>query len=119
HFQNALDAGNGALPVIAKLGQTRRFRAAARTSLGDVALKEGRYKDAAKLFGDAADGAKDDKRLDLMWPAQRGRARALRRQATQEKTVRQPSCAKTRWIPTAKQSRRLKRFAPAVCAPMN
>lgn len=85
HFQNALDAGNGALPVIAKLGQTRRFRAAARTSLGDVALKEGRYKDAAKLFGDAADGAKDDKRLDLMWPAQRGRARSLWLQAAQEK----------------------------------
>ena len=85
HFQNALDAGNGALPVIAKLGQTRRFWAAARTSLADVALKEGRYKDAAKLFGDAADGAKDDKRLDLMWPAQRGRARALWLQATQEK----------------------------------
>src|SRR5205807_4734897 len=85
HFQNALDAGNGALPVIAKLGQTRRFRAAARTSLGDVALKEGRYRDAAKLFGDAADGAKDDKRLDLMWPAQRGRARSLWLQATQEK----------------------------------
>ncbi len=85
HFQNALDAGNGALPVIAKLGQTRRFRVAARTSLGDVALKQGRYKDAAKLFDDAADGAKDDKRLDLMWPAQRGRARSLWLQATQEK----------------------------------
>jgi CHAT domain-containing protein len=85
HFQNALDAGNGSLPIIANLGQTRRFRAAARTSLGDVALKEARYKDAAKLFGDAASGAKDDKRLDLMWPAQRGRARSLWLQATQEK----------------------------------
>jgi CHAT domain-containing protein/tetratricopeptide (TPR) repeat protein len=85
HFQNALDAGSGALPVVAKLGQTRRFRTAARTSLGDVALKEGRYKDAAKLFDDAADGAKDDKRLDLMWPAQRGRARSLWLQAGQEK----------------------------------
>jgi len=29
HFQNALDAGSGALPIVAKLGQTRRFRAAA------------------------------------------------------------------------------------------
>src|SRR5712692_5449378 len=26
HFQNALEAGSGALPVVAKLGQTRRFR---------------------------------------------------------------------------------------------
>jgi CHAT domain-containing protein len=85
HFQNALDAGGGSLPIIAKLGQTRRFRTAARTSLGDVALKQGRYKDAAKLFDAAADGAKDDKRLELMWPAQRGRGRSLWLQAAQEK----------------------------------
>src|SRR5436190_2492972 len=85
HFQNALDAGSGALPVVAKLGQTRRFRAAARTSLGDVALREGRFKDAAKVFGDAADGAKKDERLDLMWPAQRGLGRSLWLQAAQEK----------------------------------
>lgn len=85
HFQNALDAGSGALPVIAKMGQTRRFKAAARTSLGDVALREGRYKDAAKMFNDAADGAKKDERLDLMWPAQRGLGRSLWLQAAQEK----------------------------------
>ncbi|HSV32574.1 MAG TPA: tetratricopeptide repeat protein, partial [Pyrinomonadaceae bacterium] len=85
HFQNALEAGSGALPVVAKMGQTRRFRAAARTSLGDVALREGRYKDAGKLFGDAAKGARDDKRLDLMWPAQRGLGRSLWMQAAQEK----------------------------------
>jgi CHAT domain-containing protein len=86
HFQNALDAGSGALPVVAKLGQTRRFRAAARTSLGDVALREGRFKDAAKMFNDAADGAKKDGRLDLMWPAQRGLGRSLWLQAAQEKS---------------------------------
>jgi CHAT domain-containing protein/tetratricopeptide (TPR) repeat protein len=85
HFEKALDAGGGSLPIVAKLGQTKRFRIAARTSLGDVALKEGRYKDAAKLFSDAADGAKDDKRLDLMWPAQRGRGRSLWLQAGAEK----------------------------------
>src|ERR1051326_2919415 len=85
HFQNALDAGSGALPGVAKLGQTRRFRAAARTSLGDVALREGRFKDAAKMFSDAADGAKKDNRLDLMWPAQRGLGRSLWLQAAQEK----------------------------------
>src|SRR2546421_2453546 len=85
HFQNALDAGSGALPVVAKLGQTRRFRAAARTSLGDVALREGRFKDAAKVFSDAAEGAKKDERLDLMWPAQRGLGRSLWLQAAQEK----------------------------------
>jgi len=85
HFQNALDAGSGALPVVAKMGQTRRFKAAARTSLGDVALREGRYKDAVKMFNDAADGAKKDERLDLMWPAQRGLGRSLWLQAAQEK----------------------------------
>src|SRR5207253_4718607 len=85
HFQNALDAGSGALPVVAKLGQTRRFRAAARTSLGDVALRQGRYKDAGKMFADAASGAQKDGRLDLMWPAQRGLGRSLWLQAAQEK----------------------------------
>jgi CHAT domain-containing protein len=85
HFQNALDAGGGSLAGVAKLGQTRRFRAAARTSLGDVALREERYKDAAKLFTDAASGAQKDQRLDLMWPAKRGLGRSLWLQAAQEK----------------------------------
>jgi CHAT domain-containing protein/tetratricopeptide (TPR) repeat protein len=85
HFENAMTAGGGSLPVIANLGQTRRFRAAARTSLADVALKEGRYKDATKLYEAAQKGAQDDKRLDLIWPAQRGRARSLWLQAAQEK----------------------------------
>src|SRR5438128_5618060 len=85
HFQNARDAGSGSLPVVAKLGQTRRFRAAARTSLGDVALRQARYKDAAKLFTDAANGAEKDGRLDLMWPAKRGLGRSLWLQAAQEK----------------------------------
>jgi CHAT domain-containing protein/tetratricopeptide (TPR) repeat protein len=84
HFQNALDAGGGALPVVANLGQTRRFRTAARTSLGDVALREGRYKDAAKLFTDAVSGAEKDKRLDLIWPAKRGLGRSLWLQAGQD-----------------------------------
>jgi CHAT domain-containing protein/tetratricopeptide (TPR) repeat protein len=85
HFQNALDAGTGGLPGVANLGQTRRFRTAARTSLGDVALREGRSKDAAKMFTDAASGAKKDNRLDLMWPAQRGLGRSLWMQGAQEK----------------------------------
>jgi len=85
HFENAMNAGGGSLPVIANLGQTRRFRAAGRTSLADVALKEGRYKDATKLYEAAQKGAEDDKRLDLIWPAQRGRGRSLWLQAAQEK----------------------------------
>jgi len=70
---------------VAKLGQARRTRAAARTSLADVVLRQGKYKDAAKLYEDAAKGAKDDKRLDLMWPAQRGLGRSLWLQAATEK----------------------------------
>src|SRR5436190_2874785 len=85
HFQNALDAGNGSFASVAKLGQTRRFRAAARTSLGDVLLREGKFKDAAKLFTDAAGSAKKDERLDLMWPAKRGLGRSLWLQAAQER----------------------------------
>ena len=85
HFQNAVDAGKGALPMIANLGQTRRFRATARTSLADVVWRQGNYKEASKLYEQAAKGAKDDKQLDLMWPAQRGLGRSLWSQAVQEK----------------------------------
>ena len=85
HFQNALDAAGSSIAGISGLGQVRRFRAAARTSLGDVLLKQGKYKDATKFYGEAKKGAQDDKRLDLMWPAQRGIGRSLWLQATQEK----------------------------------
>jgi CHAT domain-containing protein/predicted negative regulator of RcsB-dependent stress response len=85
HFQNAVDAGKGALPMIANLGQTRRFRASARTSLADVVWRQGDYKEAGKLYEQAAKGARDDKQLDLMWPAQRGMGRSMWSQAGLEK----------------------------------
>lgn len=85
HFQEAFDASGASLAGVAKLGQVRRYRAAARTSLADVALRQGRYKDAGKLYEEAAKGAKDDKRLDLMWPAQRGMGRSLWLLAASEK----------------------------------
>src|SRR6185436_19069147 len=85
HFDNALDAAGSTIAGIAKLGQVRRFRAAARTSLGDIALRQGKFKDATKFYNDAKKGAQDDKRLDLMWPAQRGLGRSLWLQAAQEK----------------------------------
>lgn len=84
-FKNVLDATKGDLPGIGKLGQTRRFRAAARTSLGDVAFKEGRYKEAAEAYEEAEKGAREDKRDYLMWPAQRGAGRSLLKQAEAEK----------------------------------
>jgi CHAT domain-containing protein len=85
HFSNALEASGSSLAGIAKLGQVRRFRAAARTSLGDVALRQGKFKDASKFYNDAKKGAQEDKRLDLMWPAQRGLGKSLWLQASQEK----------------------------------
>jgi CHAT domain-containing protein/tetratricopeptide (TPR) repeat protein len=88
HFQNADDAGKGALPMIANLGQTRRFRTAARTSLADVALHQLDFKNAFKLYEQAAKGAKDDKRLDLTWPAQRGMGRSQWALAAQEKDAK-------------------------------
>ncbi len=88
HFSNALDATGSSLAGVAKLGQVRRFRAAARTSLGDVALRMGKFKDASKFYNDAKKGAQDDKRLDLMWPAQRGLGRSLWLQAAQEKDAK-------------------------------
>jgi CHAT domain-containing protein len=88
HFENALDAAGSSLGGITKLGQTRRFRAAARTSLGDVALSQLRLKDAGKLYGEAIKGAQEDKRIDLIWPAQRGLARSFWLQALQESDVK-------------------------------
>jgi CHAT domain-containing protein len=85
HFDNALQGSGSSLAGIAKLGQVRRFRAAARTSLGDVMLRQGKFKDATKFYTDAKKGAQEDKRLDLMWPAQRGLGRSLWLQAAQEK----------------------------------
>jgi CHAT domain-containing protein len=85
HFENALQAAGSSIAGIAKLGQVRRFRAASRTSLGDVSLRQGKFKDASKFYTDAKKGAQDDKRLDLMWPAQRGLGRSLWLQAAQEK----------------------------------
>ncbi|HJX92307.1 MAG TPA: CHAT domain-containing tetratricopeptide repeat protein [Pyrinomonadaceae bacterium] len=94
HFQKALDAAGSSIGGIAKLGQVRRFRAAARTSLGDVLLKQGKYKDASKFYADAKKGAQDDKRLDLMWPAQRGLGRSLWLQAAQEKDVKKATSSR-------------------------
>jgi CHAT domain-containing protein/Tfp pilus assembly protein PilF len=85
HFENALEGAGSSLAGVAKLGQVRRFRAAARTSLGDVAVRQAKWKDAAKYYADAKKGAQDDKRLDLIWPAQRGIGRTFWLQAAQEK----------------------------------
>lgn len=91
HFENVLAVTGSGLNIIGKLGQTRRYRAAARTSLGDVAFQQARYADAVKLYNDAAKGARDDNRLDLMWPAQRGLGKSLWYQGALEKDQKKAS----------------------------
>ncbi|MET0626333.1 MAG: CHAT domain-containing tetratricopeptide repeat protein [Pyrinomonadaceae bacterium] len=88
HFDNALGAAEADLPLVGRLGQSRRLRAAARTSLGDVAFEKKNYREAAKLYKKAEEGARDDKRPDLMWPAQRGTGRSLWAQAAAEKDLK-------------------------------
>jgi CHAT domain-containing protein/tetratricopeptide (TPR) repeat protein len=88
HFQNVLDATVTGLPLVGKLGQTRRYRTAARTSLGDVAFRQGQYAEAAKFYDAAARGAREDNRLDLMWPAQRGTGKSLWYEAAFEKDAK-------------------------------
>jgi CHAT domain-containing protein len=88
HFTNAVSATAGNIPLIGKIGQMRRFRVAANTSLGDVALKQADFKSALKLYTDAAKGAQSDERPDLRWPALRGLGKAtlaLAEQQTDEK----------------------------------
>jgi len=104
HFQNALDASGNSIAGIASLGQTRRFRAAARTSLGDVLLSQGKFKDATKFYNDAKKGAQDDKRLDLMWPAQRGIGRSLWLQAAQEKDPKKATAIRESAVANYKES---------------
>ena len=94
HFENALAATKGDLPFIGNLGQSRRFRTAARTSLADVALRQSRFADAVKLYQEAANGARDDKRLDLIWPAQRGLGLARWKMAAQEKDAKKADKAR-------------------------
>ena len=80
HFENILAASDGNAPT-ARLLAARLYRAVARTSLGDIALKQGRNADAVKLYEQAARVAEQDKRLELAWAAQRGLGRALWLQA--------------------------------------
>ncbi len=93
-FQEAIDAGKSGLPMVANMGQTRRVRAAARTSLGDVVWRQGNFKEAGKLYEQAVKGAREDKQLDLMWPAQRGLGRSLWSQATLEKDPKKGMAAR-------------------------
>jgi CHAT domain-containing protein len=81
HFANMLAASDGNAPT-ANLLAARLYRAVARTSLGDIALKQGQYTDAVKFYTQAAEGAQQDGRLELAWAAERGIGRARWLQAS-------------------------------------
>ncbi|HEX6624318.1 MAG TPA: CHAT domain-containing protein, partial [Pyrinomonadaceae bacterium] len=76
HFVNLLAAAGDDSPA-GKLARASRFRAAARTGLGDVAYSKGDYAAALRLYTEAVGGASKDRRHELMWAAQRGIGRTL------------------------------------------
>jgi CHAT domain-containing protein/tetratricopeptide (TPR) repeat protein len=76
HYENVLSVSDTTAPT-GNLQLARLFRAVARTNLGDIALREGRFADAAQLYRQAVEGAQKDNRLELAWAAQRGLGRSL------------------------------------------
>jgi CHAT domain-containing protein/tetratricopeptide (TPR) repeat protein len=76
HYQNVLAVSDDNAPA-GKLELARLFRAVARTNLGDLALREGRFADAARLYRQAIDGARKDNRPELAWAAERGLGKSL------------------------------------------
>lgn len=90
HFENALNAAGGStLNIVGRLGQSSRFRTAARTALGDIAYRQNRFDDAVKIYREAAASAQADKRLELIWSAERGLGRSLRAQAATQANATQ------------------------------
>jgi CHAT domain-containing protein/tetratricopeptide (TPR) repeat protein len=83
HYQNVLAVSDENAPT-GNLNAARLFRTIARTSLADIALREGRFNDAAQLYTQAIGGAQKDNRLELAWAAQRGLGKALWEQAARE-----------------------------------
>jgi|GEM_PF-360816 len=71
HYRNVLAAADTDAPA-GNLAAARLFRAVARTSLGDIALRQSRFADALKFYGQAADIARKDGRPELTWGAERG-----------------------------------------------
>ncbi|MCA1631749.1 MAG: hypothetical protein LC785_17625, partial [Acidobacteria bacterium] len=82
HYENVLNVSDEKSPA-GTLSAARLFRAVARTSLGDIAQREGRFNDAARLYTQAIDAARKDNRLELAWAAQRGLGRSLWSSAAQ------------------------------------
>jgi len=102
HFDNALKAADN--PFYGKFRQGRRWRVAARTSLGDVALVQSRYADAIKLYEKAVEDAKKEKRLDLAWSAQRGAGKGYWMQAVNEKDAKKATQGREKAIVTYREA---------------
>ncbi|MGH9943425.1 MAG: tetratricopeptide repeat protein, partial [Pyrinomonadaceae bacterium] len=83
NFQNVLAAADPKGPV-GNLAAARLYRAVSRTNLGDVAFKQGRYAEALKFYTEAAEGARQDGRPELVWGALRGVGKSQWAQAAQE-----------------------------------
>ncbi|GAC1446491.1 MAG: CHAT domain-containing protein [Pyrinomonadaceae bacterium] len=81
HFTNALESTRGELPLVGSTDKAKLYRTVARTGLADVALRQGKYADAVKLYNDAVMNAQKDKRPELAWSAQRGLGRSLWKQS--------------------------------------
>ncbi|MFL6230797.1 MAG: CHAT domain-containing protein [Pyrinomonadaceae bacterium] len=83
HYENVLGVADEKTPS-GGLNVARLFRAVARTNLGDIALSEGRFSDAVRLYTQALEGAQKDNRLELAWAAQRGLGNSLLAEVAQE-----------------------------------
>ena len=90
HFSNVLASADSNTPF-GNLSQAHKFRAAALTSLGDIAVRRGDHNSALRLYTDAIGGARKGFRPDLMWAAQRGTGKALWALAAQETDLRKAS----------------------------
>ncbi|HZH91948.1 MAG TPA: CHAT domain-containing protein [Pyrinomonadaceae bacterium] len=71
HYRNVLAAADSGAPA-GNLAAARLYRAVARTSLGDIALRQSRFAEALKFYEQAADIARKDGRAELAWSAERG-----------------------------------------------
>jgi CHAT domain-containing protein len=71
HYRNVLAAADTTSQA-GNLAAARLFRAVSRTSLGDIALRQSRFADALKFYGQAAEIARADGRAELTWGAERG-----------------------------------------------
>ncbi len=74
-------------PEFANFQAAQRFRAAAETSLADIALRRGDLVTARAKYTQAIDDATRDGRLDLVWAADAGLGKTLWSMAHQERRI--------------------------------